>query len=106
MTAANLDMETLAELLAQLDAGKASTRPVSVALPVPLAEALSMLVEAGLLTSTSSVASGELERVVRNVALRLQLDDVYDRHPDLRPDEETVEAARARNREVVDQDVA
>jgi len=43
---------------------------------------------------------------VRNLALRLQLDELYRDRPDLRPDEETVAAVRARNRVVIDQGAA
>ncbi|MGH8907449.1 MAG: hypothetical protein ACRD0K_13220 [Egibacteraceae bacterium] len=96
--AQQIDLDAVAELLARLDAGDVGTRPVSVALPVPLAEALRLLVEAGLLPSTSAAASAQLERVARNLVLRLQLDDVYRQHPDLRPSEEAVAAVRLKNR--------
>ena len=92
------DLEALTDLLARLDAGDVTTRPVSVALPVSLAEALRLLVEAGLLPSTSAAASAELERVARNLLLRLQLDELYQEHPDLRPTEAAVATARAQNR--------
>jgi plasmid stabilization system protein ParE len=100
---AQIDLDALADLLADLDGGQASTRPVSIALPAPLADALRLLTESGVLTSTSAAASAELERLVRNLALRLQLDELYRDRPDLRPDEETVAAVRARNRVVIDQ---
>jgi plasmid stabilization system protein ParE len=103
---AQIDLDALADLLADLDGGQASTRPVSIALPAPLADALLLLTESGVLTSTSAAASAELERLVRNLALRLQLDELYRDRPDLRPDEETVAAVRARNRVVIDQGAA
>jgi len=68
---AQIDLDALADLLADLDGGQASTRPVSIALPAPLADALRLLTESGVLTSTSAAASAELERLVRNLALRL-----------------------------------
>lgn len=101
-----IDLTALGELLARLDAGDVSTKPVSVALPVSLAEALRLLVEAGLLPSTSAAASAELERIVRNLALRLQLDRLYNEHPDLRPAEPAVEAVRAANRQAQGQPAA
>lgn len=99
-TERSVDIEALGDLLEQLDAGQAPTRPVSVSLPVPLIEALRLLVDAQLLPSTSAVAAAQLERLVRNRALRLHLDELYAEHPELRPDEEMIAEAMRHNREL------
>lgn len=93
-----VDVDALGDLLEQLDGGQAPTRPVSVSLPVPLIDALRMLVDAGVLPSTSAIAAAQLEQVVRNRALRLHLDELYAQHPEVRPEEDSIAVVMERNR--------
>lgn len=88
--------EHLAVALERLEQGETRTRPVSVSLPGPLADALAQLAEAGVVHSTSSAATEALTRWAYNRLLRLSLDEVYEESPDLRPSDEDVRALAGR----------
>lgn len=84
--------EQLADALERLSRGGARTRPVSVSLPTPLADALGQLAEAGVVHSTSAAATEALTAWAYNRLLRLTLDEIYRESPDLRPSPERVRA--------------
>lgn len=87
--------DDLAGLLAAVpDAG--NTRPVSVTLPAPLADAFRLLSERGLVDNVSAATREALEGHLRSLMLRLRLDAMYERHPESRPSEEEVQAMATR----------
>jgi hypothetical protein len=88
--------EALAQALEQLSEGAARTRPVSVSLPGPLVEALQLLTSEGVVSSTSAAATQALTQWAYNKLLRLDLDELYDKQPDLRPHPEQVGAMAKR----------
>ena len=84
--------DKLADALERLSRGETRTRPVSISLPGPLADALTDLSEAGVVHSTSSAATEALTQWAYNRLLRLSLDEIYEDHPDLRPSSDNVRA--------------
>ncbi|MGH3322331.1 MAG: hypothetical protein ACRDN9_19595 [Streptosporangiaceae bacterium] len=83
--------EQLADALERLGQGDTRTRPVSMSLPGPLADALAQLADAGVVHSTSAAAEA-LTSWAYNRLLRLTLDEIYHENPDLRPSRERVRA--------------
>jgi transglutaminase-like putative cysteine protease len=82
--------DRLADALERLSRGETRTRPVSISLPGPLADALTQLSEAGVVHSTSAAATEALTQWAYNRLLRLSLDEIYQDSPDLRPSPERV----------------
>ena len=82
--------DKLADALERLSQGETRTRPVSMSLPGPLADALTQLSEAGVVPSTSAAATEALTQWAYNRLLRLSLDEIYQENPDLRPSPERV----------------
>jgi hypothetical protein len=82
--------DKLADTLERLSQGETRTRPVSISLPGPLAEALTQLSEAGIVPSTSAAATEALTQWAYNRLLRLTLDEIYQDSPDLRPSPDRV----------------
>ncbi|MGI8575988.1 MAG: hypothetical protein ACR2MA_11795 [Egibacteraceae bacterium] len=91
-------IDELSEALAAARRG-ATTKPVSVSLPAPLADAFRLLADHGLIDSVSVATTGALEEALQAVIVGLRLDAIYAEHPDARPTEQQVtqmtERARA-----------
>ena len=68
----------------------ATTKPVSVSLPAPLADAFRLLADHGLIDSVSVATTGALEEALQAVIVGLRLDAIYAEHPDARPSERDV----------------
>jgi len=85
--------EALAEALRRLAEEQTRTRPVSVSLPSPLADALQALTDAGVVASTSAAVTEALTHWAYNRLLRLTLDELYADEPHLQPSPEAVRAA-------------
>lgn len=68
--------DKLADALERLSQGETRTRPVSMSLPGPLADALTQLSEAGVVPSTSAAATEALTQWAYNRLLRLSLDEI------------------------------
>lgn len=77
--------EVLAAAVAAVTAGQTRTRPVSMSLPAPLADALQDLAASGVIDSASAVTTRALLAWSHNELLRLSLDELYEQQPDLRP---------------------
>ncbi len=88
-------LDRLTRALEQTRAG-APTKPVSVTLPAPLAEALRLLADEGLIDSVSVVAAQALEDVLQARVVGMRLDGLYARHPEAAPGEAEIAAAAAR----------
>jgi Arc/MetJ-type ribon-helix-helix transcriptional regulator len=88
-------LEELTEALAAARSG-ATTKPVSVTLPAPLAEAFRLLVDRGLVGSVSEAATHALEDALQAVIIGMRLDAIYAEHPDARPGDEEVAAMAER----------
>lgn len=88
-------LERLTEALAA-SRGGAPTKPVSVTLPAPLAEALRLLVDHGRIGSVSEVATRALDEVLQAHVIGMRLDALYEADPSLRPSEDEVAAMAAR----------
>ncbi len=84
--------DQLANALERLSQGETRTRPVSMSLPGPLADALVQLSEAGIVHSTSAAATEALTQWAYNRLVRLSLDEIYADSPDLRPSPDSVQA--------------
>jgi hypothetical protein len=88
-------LERLTEALAASRRG-ASTRPVSVTLPGPLAEAYRLLADRGLIDSVSIAATRALEDSLQALVVGMRLDAIYAEHPEVRPTAEEIAAMAAR----------
>lgn len=88
-------LDELAEALAKARRG-ATTRPVSVTLPTPLADAFRLLADRGLIDSVSEAATHALEEALQAVIIGMRLDAIYAEHPDARPTDEEVAAMAER----------
>ena len=82
-------LDELTEALARTRQG-ATTRPVSVTLPTPLAEAFRLLADRGLIGSVSVATTQALEEALQAVIVGMQLDAIYEEHPDARPSEDEI----------------
>lgn len=87
-------LEELTEALAAVRQG-ATTRPVSVTLPAPLADAFRLLADRGIVDSVSVATTRALEDALQAVVVGLRLEAVYSADPAARPSEGEV-AAMAR----------
>lgn len=74
----------------------AQTRPVSVTLPTPLADAFRALADAGVVDSVSEATTRALLDTLQSQIIGLRLDALYAEEPDARPDEEAIAALAAR----------
>lgn len=88
-------LDQLTDALAASRQG-ATTRPVSVSLPAPLADAYRLLAEHGLIDSVSVAATRALEGALQAVVVGLRLDAIYEEHPEARPPQEEVDAMAER----------
>lgn len=84
-------LDQLREAMAETRAG-ATTRPVSVTLPEPLADAFKLLSAAGHEQNVSAAATAALEARLQSIMIGLQADAVYAEFPDARPTEDDVAA--------------
>lgn len=82
-------IDELSEALAAARRG-ATTRPVSVTLPAPLADAFRLLADRGHIDSVSVAATDALEEALQAVIVGMRLDAIYAEHPDARPTEQDV----------------
>ncbi len=82
-------MDELAEALAAARRG-ATTKPVSVTLPAPLADAFRLLADRGLIDSVSIAATRALEEALQALIIGMRLDAIYAEHPEVRPTEHQI----------------
>jgi hypothetical protein len=86
-------LDELTEALAAARRG-ATTRPVSVTLPGPLADAFRLLADQGVIDSVSDATTHALEDALQAIIVGMRLDAIYEEHPDERPsDAEVAEMA-------------
>jgi uncharacterized protein YgfB (UPF0149 family) len=94
MTTAELH-DQLSGLFAEVQAG-ATTKPVSVTLPAPMADAFKLLAELGEEENVSAAVTDALLTRLQSTLVGLRLDMVYEAFPDARPSEEEVAEMAAR----------
>ncbi|CAN5331434.1 hypothetical protein BH23ACT9_BH23ACT9_23170 [soil metagenome] len=82
-------IDELTDALAAVRRG-ATTKPVSVSLPAPLADAFRLLADRGLIDSVSVATAAALEDALQAVLIGMRLDAIYAEHPDVRPSEQEV----------------
>ncbi len=82
-------LDELAEALSKARQG-ATTKPVSVTLPPPLAEAFRLLADRGLIDSVSVATTHALEEALQAVIVGMRLDAIYAEHPEAQPSEEEI----------------
>jgi len=82
-------LDELTEALARTRQG-ATTRPVSVTLPTPLAEAFRLLADRGLIDSVSVATTHALEEALQAVIVGMRLDAIYEEQPEARPSEDEI----------------
>ncbi len=93
---ADVDLyEELSEALAASRRG-AATRPVSVTLPAPLADAFKLLAEHGHEDNVSAATVEALTGRLQSIVIGLRLDQIYEEFPDARPAEEEIQEMAAR----------
>lgn len=87
-----MDAELIDELSEALAAARrgATTKPVSVTVPVPLADAFRRLADRGLIDSVSEATTHALEEALQAVIVGMRLDTIYDAHPEDRPSEDEI----------------
>lgn len=85
----NALLDELTEALAAARRG-ATTKPVSVSLPAPLADAFRLLADRGFIDSVSIAATHALEEALQAVIVGMRLDAIYAVHPEARPSEREV----------------
>ena len=88
-------LDELTEALAKAREG-ATTRPVSVTLPAPLADAFRLLADRGVIDSVSVAATRALEDALQAVIVGMRLDAIYAEDPDARPTEDEIAQMAAR----------
>ena len=88
-------VERLADALAAARQG-APTRPVTVTLPGPLADAYRLLADEGLVDSVSEATAAALADRLQAIVVGLRLDAIYAAHPEARPSDEEVAGLAAR----------
>jgi Arc/MetJ-type ribon-helix-helix transcriptional regulator len=87
-----MDAELIDELSEALAATRrgATTKPVSVTVPVPLADAFRRLADRGLIDSVSEATTHALEEALQAVIVGMRLDAIYEAHPEERPTEDEI----------------
>jgi Arc/MetJ-type ribon-helix-helix transcriptional regulator len=87
-----VDTELIEELTEALAAARrgATTKPVSVTVPVPLADAFRLLADRGLIDSVSEATTHALEEALQAMIVGMRLDAIYEAHPETRPSEAEV----------------
>lgn len=78
-----------------VQAATATTKPVSVTIPAPLAEAYGILREEGLEQSLSAAVTDALTNRLQSLLWRRRLDAMYREYPGLRPPPELVDEVEA-----------
>lgn len=68
----------------------AITKPVSVTLPAPLADAFRSLADHGLIDNVSGATTRALEESLQATIIGLRLDAIYEAHPEARPSEDEI----------------
>lgn len=93
-----MDTELIEELSEALAAARrgATTKPVSVTVPVPLADAFRRLADLGLIDSVSEATTHALEEALQAVIVGMRLDAIYDALPEDRPSDDEVAAMAER----------
>ncbi|MEE8601135.1 hypothetical protein [Euzebya tangerina] len=91
MTADDALFSRLVEALERTRSG-AATKPVSVTLPAPLAEAFRLLADEGMIDSVSVAASRALEDVLQAVVIGMRVNQISDRDPQATPTQAEVAA--------------
>ena len=78
-----MDAELIDELSEALAAARrgATTKPVSVTIPVPLADAFRRLADHGLIDRVSEATTRALEQALQAVIVGMRLDAIYDAQP-------------------------
>ena len=87
--------EQLSDLFAEVQAG-ATTRPVSVTLPAPMADAYKLLADHGQEENVSAAVADALLTRLQSILIGLRLDMIYDEFPDARPSEVEIAEMAAR----------
>lgn len=87
-------IDELSEALAAARRG-ATAKPVSVTVPVPLADAFRLLADRVLIESVSEATTHAFEEALQAV-VGMRLEAVYEAHPDARPSEDEVAEMAAR----------
>lgn len=82
-------LEELTEALAKAREG-ATTKPVSVTLPAPLADAFRLLADRGLIDSVSDATTRALEEALQAAIVGMRLDAIYAENPEARPTEDEI----------------
>ena len=82
-------LDELTEAMAKARQG-ATTKPVSVTLPTPLADAFRLLADRGLIDSVSVATTHALQEALQAVIVGMRLDAIYEEHPEARPSEDEI----------------
>lgn len=82
-------LDELTEALAKSRQG-ATTKPVSVTVPAPLADAFRLLADRGCIDSVSVATTHALEEALQAVIVGMRLDAIYAEHPQSRPSEDEI----------------
>lgn len=88
-------LDELTEALTKARQG-ATTKPVSVTLPAPLADAFRLLADRGIIDSVSVAATRAMEDALQAVIVGMRLDAIYVEDPDARPTENEIAQMAAR----------
>lgn len=84
-------LEQLTEALAASRRG-ATTKPVSMTLPTPLADAYRLLADHGVIDSVSIAATRALQEALQALVVGMRLDAIYEDHPEAQPSAEEIDA--------------
>ncbi len=87
--------DQVAELLHQSRSG-APTRPMSVTVPAPLADAFRLLADHDRVTNVSAAVVEAMTGRLQSIVIGLHLEETYAEFPDSRPTEDEVQAMAVR----------
>lgn len=87
----------LSELFTEVREG-ATTRPVSVTMPAPMAEAYRLLADHGEIETVSAAVVDALLTRLQSTLIGLRLDLIYEEFPDARPGAEEIAEMASRLR--------